>query len=210
MRNKRYGEPQIGEEAEGYTEGGRASSPPPPPPRKPPVPGDEMAVFPGGPHPVPDENGKMPSEEGYIAPKYAQGGRKRRRRGGSVASGSIARPRLDQRPRRTVNGAPAGKDLPAPAGDLGAPLPEAPQGTRPSTPISVDDDDPRMLKRGGRLTAAERHALPGKDFALPGERYPIPDASHGRNALARVSQFGNSEEKAKVRAAVHRKFPQID
>lgn len=63
--------------------------------------------------------------------------------------------------------------------------------------------------RGGRLTAAERHALPGKDFALPGGRYPINDASHARNALSRVSGNGTSEEKAKVRAAVHRKYPDI-
>lgn len=64
-------------------------------------------------------------------------------------------------------------------------------------------------KRGGKLTAAERHALPKKAFALPGERYPINDASHARNALARVSQHGSSAEKAKVRAAVHRKYPGI-
>lgn len=60
-----------------------------------------------------------------------------------------------------------------------------------------------------KLTAAKRNALPKKDFALPGGRYPIPDASHARNALARVSQHGSSEEKAKVRAKVHSKFPDI-
>lgn len=64
-------------------------------------------------------------------------------------------------------------------------------------------------KHGGRLTAAERHALPSKDFALPGGRYPINDANHGRNALARVAQNGSPEEQARVRAAVHRKFPNI-
>lgn len=57
------------------------------------------------------------------------------------------------------------------------------------------------------LTAAARKALPKADFALGGGRYPIPDASHGRNALARVSQYGTPSEKSKVRAAVHRKFP---
>jgi hypothetical protein len=61
-----------------------------------------------------------------------------------------------------------------------------------------------------KLTGKERSNLPAKSFALPGGRFPINDASHGRNALARVSQHGTSEEKAKVRAAVHRKFPQID
>lgn len=62
---------------------------------------------------------------------------------------------------------------------------------------------------GGRLTTKERKAIPGSDFALPGRRYPIEDKSHARNALARVSQFGSPAEKAKVRAAVHRKYPEI-
>lgn len=62
---------------------------------------------------------------------------------------------------------------------------------------------------GGRLTAAERHALPGRDFALPGGRYPIPDRGHAIAAKGRVTEFGTSEEKAKVRAAVARKFPDL-
>ena len=75
-------------------------------------------------------------------------------------------------------------------------------------------------KSGGRLSYGERQRMPSSEFALPGKgtgpkgkgggSYPIPDESHGRNALARVSQHGTSEEKAKVRAAVHRKFPGID
>lgn len=70
-----------------------------------------------------------------------------------------------------------------------------------------------------KLTAKKRQALPKSDFALPGKgegpkgagagSYPIPDKSHARNALARVSQHGSSEEKAKVRAKVHSKFPDI-
>jgi hypothetical protein len=66
-------------------------------------------------------------------------------------------------------------------------------------------------KRGGKLTAAERHALPAEDFALSAkdESYPIPDKSHARNALARVSQHGSSAEKAKVRRKVHQKYPDI-
>ena len=60
-----------------------------------------------------------------------------------------------------------------------------------------------------KLTAAARKKLPSKSFALPGGRYPIEDANHARNALARVSQFGSPEEKSKVRAAVHRKYPGI-
>jgi hypothetical protein len=59
------------------------------------------------------------------------------------------------------------------------------------------------------LTAKSRNALPSGSFALPGRRYPIHDESHARNALSRVSQNGTPEEKAKVRAAVHRKYPGI-
>lgn len=60
-----------------------------------------------------------------------------------------------------------------------------------------------------KLTAASRNAIPTRSFALPGRRYPIEDKNHARNALSRVSQFGTSGEKATVRAAVHRKFPDI-
>lgn len=62
---------------------------------------------------------------------------------------------------------------------------------------------------GGRLTAAERRALPGNDFALSGGRYPIPDRGHAIAAKGRVTEFGTPEEKAKVRAAVARKFPDL-
>jgi hypothetical protein len=60
-----------------------------------------------------------------------------------------------------------------------------------------------------RLTAKARKAIPTKSFAGPHRSYPINDASHARNALSRVSQFGTPELKAKVRAAVHRKYPEI-
>lgn len=59
------------------------------------------------------------------------------------------------------------------------------------------------------LTARARKALPSSAFALSGERYPIHDKSHARNALVRVSQHGTSAEKAKVRAAVRRRYPGI-
>lgn len=65
------------------------------------------------------------------------------------------------------------------------------------------------------LTSGERKNMPSKEFALPGKKqggkggYPIPDASHARNALARVSQFGTPAEKAAVRAKVHAKYPNI-
>lgn len=57
-----------------------------------------------------------------------------------------------------------------------------------------------------KLTSKQRNALPGSDFALGGRRYPIEDRSHARNALARVSQFGTSSEKATVRAKVKAKY----
>lgn len=61
------------------------------------------------------------------------------------------------------------------------------------------------------LNAAARNALKTSDFALPKERaYPIHDAAHARDALSRVAQYGTPEEKAKVRAAVKRRYPKID
>src|SRR6516162_3255907 len=69
------------------------------------------------------------------------------------------------------------------------------------------------------LSAAERQKLPRKSFALPGKgegpkgagsgSYPVNDAAHARAALSRVSAHGTPEEKAKVRAKVHSKFPEI-
>jgi hypothetical protein len=60
----------------------------------------------------------------------------------------------------------------------------------------------------GKLTAKERNALPAKDFAGPHRSFPVNDENHARNALARASQF-HPELKAKIRAKVHRKFPDI-
>jgi hypothetical protein len=60
-----------------------------------------------------------------------------------------------------------------------------------------------------KLSSSERRNLPGSTFAGPNRSYPIPDASHARNALARVSEFGSPEVKASVRAKVHSKFPDI-
>lgn len=61
-----------------------------------------------------------------------------------------------------------------------------------------------------KLTAKARKALPDSSFALEGGRYPIEDANHARNALARVSQFGNEREKTIVRAKVKNRFPKIN
>ncbi len=59
------------------------------------------------------------------------------------------------------------------------------------------------------LTSHDRDNLPDSAFALPGRRYPIHDEAHARNALARVAQVGTEEEKRRVRAAVHRRYPHI-
>lgn len=40
-----------------------------------------------------------------------------------------------------------------------------------------------------KLDAADRNALPAKDFALPGRRFPVNDRSHAANAKARASQM---------------------
>ena len=60
-----------------------------------------------------------------------------------------------------------------------------------------------------KLTAKARKAIPTKDFAGPDRSYPVEDRNHARNALSRVSQFGTAALKAKVRAKVHAKFPDI-
>lgn len=57
-----------------------------------------------------------------------------------------------------------------------------------------------------KLTAKTRNAIPTKEFAGPDRSYPIQDASHARNALARAS--GKAVE-GRVRAAVHHKYPNI-
>lgn len=44
-----------------------------------------------------------------------------------------------------------------------------------------------------KLTTKKRNALPKDEFALPGKRaYPVPDASHAKNAKARASQAVNA------------------
>jgi hypothetical protein len=61
-----------------------------------------------------------------------------------------------------------------------------------------------------KLTYSKRKALKKSSFVFPGKRsYPIQNISHARNALARVAQHGSPAEQARVRAAVHHKFPSI-
>jgi hypothetical protein len=51
---------------------------------------------------------------------------------------------------------------------------------------------PNRVNQGdemGELTERQRDAEPKSDFGLPDERkYPMPDASHARNAKVRASQ----------------------
>ena len=71
----------------------------------------------------------------------------------------------------------------------------------------------------GMFSYSQRKKIPKKDFALPGKKtaenpagkggYPIPNESHARNALSRVSANGTPAEKAAVRAKVKAKFPSI-
>ena len=70
----------------------------------------------------------------------------------------------------------------------------------------------QVLPRGesslmAKLTIAARKKLPKSDFVEKSTRkYPIPDAAHARDALARSS---GKPEHASVVAAVKRKFPKI-
>jgi hypothetical protein len=67
-----------------------------------------------------------------------------------------------------------------------------------------------------KLSAGQRQKLPRSSFALPGKgvgpkgagsgSYPIPDASHARNALARSA---GKPVAVAVRAKVRAKFPAI-
>jgi hypothetical protein len=62
------------------------------------------------------------------------------------------------------------------------------------------------------LRAKARNRLPKSSFGEPGERkYPMPDKSHARNALARASQQekrGNLSlaQAQKIRAKAYRKL----
>jgi hypothetical protein len=55
-----------------------------------------------------------------------------------------------------------------------------------------------------KLTTSKRKKEPAKEFGLPEERkYPMPDASHARNAKARASEM---ERKGKLSAADKKKI----
>ena len=59
-----------------------------------------------------------------------------------------------------------------------------------------------------KLTYEERKELPQGEFVIPKtRRYPIEDAAHSRDALARSS---GKPERAAVVASVKQKYPEID
>ena len=66
-----------------------------------------------------------------------------------------------------------------------------------------------------QLTATARKKLPSKDFVFPKKRgYPIEDRAHARAALqsaggARSGKPASPAKKAKIRRAVHRKYPDL-
>jgi hypothetical protein len=56
-----------------------------------------------------------------------------------------------------------------------------------------------------KLTTKSRKALPAKDFALPGKKYPVEDKAHAANAKSRATQqfrtgHLSSEDLAKINA----------
>ena len=73
----------------------------------------------------------------------------------------------------------------------------------------TNGDGVRHEAKGGRLDAEDRAALPSSDFALPGRRYPLSDANHARNALARAAQHASPAEQATIKRKVHAKYPGI-
>ncbi len=55
-----------------------------------------------------------------------------------------------------------------------------------------------------KLTTAKKNSEPNTDFGLPEQRkYPMPDATHARNAKARASQM---EQQGKLSAADKKKI----
>lgn len=94
----------------------------------------------------------------------------------------------------------------------------------------TDDGRPDVRASDGKerdeemaeLTVSKRKNLRNETFAIvtkttnktTGEpryirKYPIPDREHAINALARVEQFGTPAEKAAVRRAVKKRFPNL-
>lgn len=64
-----------------------------------------------------------------------------------------------------------------------------------------------------RLTAKARAQIPKKEFAVPGKDgggYPIDTKTRAKTALGLVGMHGSPAEKAQVRSAVAKKYPDIE
>jgi len=62
----------------------------------------------------------------------------------------------------------------------------------------------------GKLSYLAKKRLPRSAFAIPEKRaYPIDTKDRAIAALSRVSRWGTSAEKRRVRAAVKRRYPDI-
>lgn len=58
-----------------------------------------------------------------------------------------------------------------------------------------------------KLNTERRDALPDSAFAIPEKRaYPVFDKGHAQAAVGEVAAHGSPEEKARVKAAVKRRF----
>jgi hypothetical protein len=60
-----------------------------------------------------------------------------------------------------------------------------------------------------KLSARGRKAIPTKNFALSGRRYPIHDRAHGANALSRCKAHCSPSEYKTVRGKVCARYPTL-
>jgi hypothetical protein len=170
-----------------------------------------------GRNPEPLEAPEAPNPGGGPFPHYKRGGRRKQKDGGRSEGGRSHR-RMD-RPKRQMGGMMPAPQVPLaqmPPAQLSpaalAQLRAAGMGPRPGMPMGQ--------KRGGRLSASERRAMPSGEFALPGHgegpkgrgagAYPIDTEGRARNALARGAQHASSAELATIKRKVHAKYPGIE
>lgn len=59
------------------------------------------------------------------------------------------------------------------------------------------------------LTADARKKLKDSDFALPGRKYPIHNAAHARDALARAAHDATPAEQATIKSKVAKRYPSM-
>jgi hypothetical protein len=119
---------------------------------------------------------------------------------GLIGGGALALHKLKKRKMPAIMGAAGGDDE-----ATGAP---APTGNRAALDEAMKYGHGSGLGKAAKeLSAKGRAHIKPKNFALPGGRYPINDKAHAANAKARAAQHASPEEKAKIDAAVARKYP---